>query len=529
VNLTVGLLKHDAGWVRLLTQIGVSWTVVRDLHAVSAEAFSVLIVNDEPDPDGLKVLRAYVHSGGAVLGDFGSLQSLLECRSSRKRYTFLPPQAFGTFRPSSIVDICGTGRILRGSALASDGSVVQLSEIGNGIAASIPFDCSALVRSCGFTRRNFYAPSERLPSEYVSKVSKGQIREIVTNVLEYLHHARSLPFVHTWYYPDGKPSVFTFRVDTDKGSKTELSKLHDVCVRHGVRGTWFADVKSHEQWLDFFSIFQTQEIGLHCYDHKTDENVEAVRRNFSKGCALLRKAGYEVNGATAPCGTWNEAVDTVYRELNLDYSSEFSLAYDDLPFFPLIGHNSGTANGTSRRPESEAQESTVMQLPIHPVCVGSMRRSGFSSEQMREYFHAWIDNRLRSREPVCLYHHPTHHHWEVFEEIFSSITTMDLPRMTYAEYAGWWKKRTAVVPSFSYDEGKVTLGTGADTELHYRISFPGNEEILTRIDGTFDTNGAQRTKKPEPAVIPEDIARARKFDFRHPLLNFLDYWYKTKS
>jgi hypothetical protein len=515
VKLTVGILRHDLAWERLLTQIGASWTVVTSARSLAPDAYSVIVVNAEPDQEESGALRDYMHDGGALLGDFGRLHSVFSVPVVRKRYTYLAPGTFAQFAPSSIVDLYAAGRILTGLSIWPEASMIQLFTAGSGFAASIPFDCSALIRRTDFKRKNFYAPTEHLPSEYVSTVSKGQIREIVTTVLEYLHHARNLPFVHLWYYPDGQPSVFTFRVDTDQGSKSELSELHATCARHRVKGTWFADVKSHEGWLDFFGTFNAQEIGLHCYEHRTDSAVRAVRANFSKGARRLREAGFAVHGATAPCGTWNEAVDAVYRELDIAYSSEFSLGYDDLPFLPIVDAGGGE------------ETSSVMQLPIHPICVGSMRNAAFSTAQMSEYFRTWIDNRLASRQPVCLYHHPTHHHWDVFDDAFSHIEKSGIPCMTYSEYAAWWKKRTACVPEISMEHGTITAQ--AEEGIFYRIAFPGNEEALTPIDGSVDTNTIARTKTPAPVAPATDLARARRFDPRHPILNLLDRWYKLRT
>lgn len=510
MNLTIGLLAHDAAWEELLTQIGASWTPVG--ASVQTDAYSAVIVNTEPEHAMIGPLRTYLREGGALLGDFGRLHRVLGCGTSRRRYGFLASQDFGRFSPSSIVDIDSTGKILNGCTSMDEGPI-QLVSVGRGIAASLPFDVSGLVRSTAFKRRNFYAPKDRLPSEYVSAVSKGALREVVTRVIQELHHARKLPFIHTWYYPEGKPSIFTFRVDTDKGSKNELSELYDVCRRHDVRGSWFADVKSHESWLDFFSGFQQQEIGLHCYEHRTDDTVEAVDANFSKGYALLRDAGFSVRGATAPTGRWNEAVDAVYRKLGICYSSEFSLIYDDLPSHPVIGD----------------AVSPVLQLPVHPVCVGSMRRSAFTSDEMKAYFRAWIGNRLASRNPMCLYHHPTHHHWDVFEDAFTLIGSLGIPSMTYGEYAAWWKKRTARRPVFTYNNGHIVVAQGMDPELWYRISLPGCKEIITPIGGTFDVAHAVGQKEPEPIAHPADITRARAFDPRHWVQNALDRWYTYRS
>jgi hypothetical protein len=515
VNLTIGLLHKDAGWERLLTQIGVSWKLYDASQTLSPDAFAVMIVNAEPTTLQRSGLAAYVHAGGSVLADNGTARFFLDCRATKKKFTSFAPGSCGQFAPSSILDINTSGSIITSCAgkPVKGGPVAQIMTHGDGTVVSVSFPVSPCILSTESGRKNFYAPSPRLPSETVSTVSKGSIRQLVTNILEYLHHKRSLPFVHTWYYPGGHPSVFTFRVDTDKGNETELRELYEVCAKHGIPGTWFVDVHSHERWLDFFSSFAGQEIGLHCYRHETAAEREAVSANFGKGCRLLREAGFSVNGASAPCGTWNEAVDSVYTELGMAYSSEFSLDYDDMPFFPE------TPSGISR----------VMQLPIHPICVGSMKRSGYTSRMMREYFRTAALSSIASREPVCFYHHPTHHNWDVFDDMFTFITEMNLPKMTYSAYAAWWRQRIAVMPRFVLEGDSIVVANAADMsgELYYRVALPGREEIITQIGSGSILPDAPRVRRAERAAIPDDILRARKFDPRHPLINFLDYWYKS--
>ena len=515
MNLTIGLLQRDAGWELLLKQIGAAWHVYDASQTMSPDEFAVIIVNAEPTTLQRSGLAEYLHAGGSILADDGNVRFFLDCRITKKHFTSIAPHACGPFSPASILDIFAEGHVVTGSRdrTVTDWAAAQIISNGTGTVVSIPFSVSALLLSTKSHRKNFYSSRERLPSETVSLVSKGAVRRLVTRILEYLHHQRSLPFVHTWYYPGGHPTVFTFRVDTDKGNKTELQELHDVCVRHHVPGTWFIDVQSHEQWLDFFSSFTDQEIGLHCYKHTTGTVRDDVSANFGTGFRLLREAGFPVNGASAPCGTWNPAVDAVYRELGLSYSSEFSLDYDNLPFHPVLG----------------GIESPMLQLPIHPICVGSMKRSGFTSPQMREYFRKWTWNRIASREPVCLYHHPTHHHWEVFDDIFSFINEMKVPMLSYSAYDFWWRQRIAATPRFMFDGSILSIpeSAGMNAELYYRIAFPGNEEIITKITGSISLTDTPRVRPPESAAIPEDILRARKFDLRHPLINFLDYWYKT--
>ena len=58
-----------------------------------------------------------------------------------------------------------------------------------------------------------------------------------------------------------------------------------------------------------------------------------------------------------------------FEDMDFEYSSEFTLDYDDLPFFPYL------KDGFSK----------VLQIPIHPISLGRLRRSHFSKNEMLKY------------------------------------------------------------------------------------------------------------------------------------------------
>ena len=68
-------------------------------------------------------------------------------------------------------------------------------------------------------------------------------------------------------------------------------------------------------------------------------------------------------GFAAPHGRWNAGLDAVLDELGYLYSSDFQLGYDDLPFFPW----------------REDRFSSVLQVPIHPICEGLFLDAGVRS------------------------------------------------------------------------------------------------------------------------------------------------------
>jgi hypothetical protein len=515
VKLVVGILRTEPGWTILLEQIGVLWRQIDPDHPVLKDSYSVVIVNAEPTSFQQRDILQFLKDGGSILSAYGNGRSFLGGSISRKRYTYLTPGACGPFAPGSLLDIYQSGKTEHRTGfgqpeMSAEGFSVY--RVGDGTVVTIPFDVDSLIRDTRTSRKNFFAPRYRLPSEIVSRVSKGELRQYVTSILEFLHKRRVLPFVHKWYYPDGSPTVFTFRVDSDRGTQEEIDQLYAMCERNRIATTWFLDTQSHETWLSRFRSFKNQEVGIHCYQHTTDTDLERNKANFSKAAALMRSAGLKPAGAAAPFGTWNESIQLVFENLDIRYSSEFSLAYDDLPFFPY-------------RKEGF---SPLMQIPIHPICIGSLRGSRFSPEQMKDYFLMITAAKIATNEPICFYHHPTHHHWNVLEDVFGFLRERKIPNLSYSQFASWWTTRAETSAEIEFDPGTQRLtihGRGAKA-LQWHVVAPDNTEAFLSPGGSVDLASLTRKGRPSRPEPPANLSRIRAFDIRHLILAFLHLWYR---
>lgn len=154
-------------------------------------------------------------------------------------------------------------------------------------------------------------------------------------------------------------------------------------------------------------------------------------------------------------------------------------------------------------------------MPIHPICVGSMLRSGYTSGEMKQYFRQLIDNKLLLREPLCLYHHPTHHHLEIIEDVFQHVESKHVENISYTEYAEWWKARNASGWRFEYHRNEDSIAAipiGEASKLYWRIVLPSGEEAISNVTGLIPVKSL-RFQQPAPRPpVPADIARMRQFD-----------------
>lgn len=512
MKLTTGILRWEPGWEILLQQIGIDWRIVSASEEFDPDGLGAMIANTLPTSLQQRGLLEYLEAGGAVLATYGSAQDLVSAKMKTKRFASLPPSSFHNFSQETMMDIYSTGLVDMKSP-DSRHHLPEIFEFGKGILVSVPFDVNELVLDKRSMRKNFYFGRQRLASEVTATVSKGPFRRFITEILEHLHFHRAIPFVHKWYFPDGRDLLFTFRVDSDQGTPNEINGLYDVCRNHSIKTMWFIDTKSHEQWLSRFRNFEEQEIGIHCYEHLSYSTDESNFQNFRRAQLLLNENGLYPKGAAAPYGTWNASVAMVFEQLGIEFSSEFGLDYDNLPFFPFL----------------EDRFSRVLQMPIHPICVGSMLRAGYDSPDMREYFRQLVDTKLLLREPLCLYHHPTHRHLEILEDIFQYVRSKKIDNFSYTEYAEWWKARKAFQWRFEYHRGDnsiTAVPSDESTNVYWRIIFPNGEESISNSRGLIPVQSLRLKQAADKPAAPADIGRTRQFDPRHLIMNLLDSWYK---
>ena len=512
MRLQIGLLRFQPGWHTLLQQMGVMWTTLTDSDRLSTEDFSVLIVNGLPTSAQMKEINEFLDKGGSVLGVMGFTQFLHTGRSLRKNFTTLSPDKIRGFPLSEMLDLYMKGTQEVSTPADQFSKLISTYSVGRGTLITLPFDIDGLVRDTRAKRKNFYFIKDRLPSEIVSVVSKGVLRRLVLEILETLHHQREVPFVHQWHIPNGAETLFTFRVDSDKGNQDEVQSLFEACEAFHIPTAWFLDTKSHEHWLEKFASFGAQEVGVHCYHHATFDTVNENLSNFSKAAGLLRMNGIDPIGAAAPFGRWNESVGQAYEQLHLPFSSEFTYSYDTLPSYPWIGE----------------RESSVLQIPIHPICIGSLLRTRYTPEEMLSYFVQVVERKIFEREPICFYHHPTHAHTDVLRGIFEYLQERSIEPLSYSQYASWWKKRNAQKIEMTYDASakRITTTQSPDPGVKWRISYPDKSEAITSLADVTQIGDLPRRRRSGSFTLPPDLGRIRSFDWRHILLALLNEWYR---
>jgi peptidoglycan/xylan/chitin deacetylase (PgdA/CDA1 family) len=346
--------------------------------------------------------------------------SVFPIKAKRGKISFLLPQKREIFAGVGIIDLAKRG------FLFPEGIYENREEK----KIILPFSLTEALLDTEIRPRYFYYHPKRFPYEFVSSVSKGEIRKLFFNALREIYFWQGIEYQHIWYYPKGFYSAFIFRLDTDFAKAKEIEKTYQILKETKINATWFINAKEHKDLIPFFAELKKEgeDIQLHCFVHNLFPDYQRNYENIKKGKEILEKGGIEVKGFASPFGFFNQSLYSVLTDLDFSFSSEFGLSYDDFPFYPRI----------------KGKEFPVLQIPIHPICFGRLLEAKFEIKEILEYYQNYIDWRYNNFLPIFLYDHP--HRVSQFPELFQKIINYAKSKegiwlTTMAEFAQWWKER----------------------------------------------------------------------------------------
>lgn len=498
MNLRCGLLDGGPVWRELLRSEGVPSCCVA-LDSIEDGAVSVVVVDRPLKPGEAAALRAYLRRGGALVAAAAFVADALGMAARRRHIRYLVDDR--EERPwFDLLDIDGACCLpAECSRLRTEENshAMFLDAWGGGLAAVLPFDPADLVTPGSGCYRSFPAGYDRLPFERVASRSRAALLQMLHGVLEELHHRRNLPYVRISQFPADIPSVFAFRLDTDRASDRQIEQWRELSAAFGAPFTWFVDTGHREGKLEAFAKMQNQEIGVHCYRHRLFQTAAAYSEDIGCALNLLRAVGIDPAGYAAPFGHWSEQMGRAIDGIGMAYSSEFLTGFDGVPFFPTV----------------RATTFQTLQVPVHPVSCGALRRSGYSHARMVEYFVGVIDRKIARHEPVFLYDHPIHDCVDVGWEILKRVRA--LPGMTLGEYATWWKERIMHLETLTVEFRDGMLWCRDDRPsngIRLAISTVAGEANAA-VDSAIDLARVS-LRPPVPFRGLEDVRRSRDFDVR---------------
>jgi len=338
-------------------------------------------------------------------------------------------------------------------------------------------DLKSLAQPFGDTASNlktFPGIGGKNPTEIVAGVDKAALRLLVLSEMKKRFFQLNLPYMRLAYYPAGFRSVCAFRVDCDITERDSFFSLVRLADKHGLPCTWFVVTDIQEPYLKEVSAIAANghDLQLHCHVHQTYATRAENFANIRRARELMISAGMAPCGFASPYGKWNAELNSALEDSGFAYSSEFAAGYDDFPFYPPLG----------------GRVSTVLQLPIHPICVGSLRKAGLTEAEMVQYFDGIIKAKHAARVPILLYGHPQNEldkYPAAADFMFAALKS--LPQVwvtTLTQYSRWWQTRLAAEYRVSLRHGRLdiaTANTDARLQLHLETR-DGKEAFIPLIN-----------------------------------------------
>lgn len=406
-----------------------------------------------------------------------------------------------------------------GGALVADSSVnLQPFTHYSKQLFRVEHDLEEILANTAAADKNFsmggYSMTER-----VALLSKNQIRKDIVCALRAAFHSQNLPYVHLWYYPKGYKSMFSFRFDMDEYHPEDHKMFIQLLKEAKGSVSCFACMKTYESLPEAIREVRDTgvEIGSHAYVHHIYNNDAQNVWNISRAEELLEVQGIGVSAFSAPHGKWNASLQSVLETRGYTYSSEFSLDYDNFPFFPYT-------NG---------RFSKVLQIPTHTVCEGVfLQKYDYNLDMFRDYYNAVIEHKLRNYEPIIIFGHPTRRlgrYPDIFRNIYKKICAYpEIWRTELHTFAQWWKDRHDVALSIKYDSGKILTDDAFSDVYQLHVIFPDGHEEWINSDGQSEPAAADRDmngKMPEETLVKYGLLKRYKLILK----DWLDWENKTPA
>jgi hypothetical protein len=268
--------------------------------------------------------------------------------------------------------------------------------------------------------------------ERVGRYERAKIRRRILARLRDLVTKNGGVWARLAYFPFPYRSAFNLRVDLDEWVPGDYFNFARARAPIEDATTHFVSTAAYGGDDDVLSDLRSLDTHSHGHHHLVYREREANRVNLRRSLDQLASAGIDGRGFAAPHGRWNVGLNDELEDLGCAFSSEFQVGYDDLPFFPWAGN----------------RRSTVLQVPVHPICEGLFFDAGVTdAEAVTNHLVSVIRSKTAAGEPAFVYGHPERRLGR-FPEIVAALAdaVADEPltwRVRLDAFADWWRWRLA--------------------------------------------------------------------------------------
>lgn len=501
-RLCIGLVSPSTTLISLLDSIGV-WYEEIDFSK-SLDFYCILIIDggSSLSKEEIQFIKDFRITQGSVL-EISTNPMFYSVAVIRKSVKAVSNKISNSeFDRVSHLDIYSTCAFSPSSTLFS-GLVDFQKDFDQNTLGFIGLDLRNLPSSSDYIRKRFLSHFGVQPDEMVNKVSRDALCDVIDLSIQKLLRVQHLPFIKKWTSPKPKP-IFGFRIDSDYGTKESLQEIYFLLNKHEIKATWFLHIKAHEDWLHYFKQLKGQEFALHGYEHGCSNSDKKIYSNIETGLSKLKKADIQSYGFCAPYGIWNEGLEKAISSYDFLYTSEFTTGYDGVPFYQGDLSN--------------------LQIPVHPICTGSLSRKRYSSADIQSYF---LDTYKRKRQlfkPILFYHHPLQIAWNIFDEIFAQANSDKLTNLTFREYAEFWNRRHNLEFSAFLENDQISTESNDPSLLLYISNSFDSFDLIPSKTQTIPKE-IKATFKYETPSLPsqEELEKLNRNRFELMKTSFIDW------
>lgn len=360
------------------------------------------------------------------------------------------------------------------------------------------------------------------------------VRETVARMSRALARKRLLAFVRgqveaaggLWLcvspYPRPYRGAFNFRLDHDDYNRDDFNAALTAIAGHEHAVSHYVCAATHVEHPEALRRLRDHHVGSHGWWHHTYRDTADNLLNIGRCIDALRASSIEPIGFVAPHGRFNAGLLAALEELGVTHSSEFSLAYDDLPFFP--------------------RESDVLQLPVHPICLGvcleTSRRTtdepasdSRAADILLDHWRDIATQKHAAGQPMFFYGHPDGRlgrHPRVLRELLAHVGRLDgVWQTTLAGFERWWRQRAAIDITVARTDDGIEITAHALPAAHRaRLEYVrGNQAAQIDLDLPRQTVRAEALRwqaLPQPPA-GESSPVVKSPGWRAELRRYLDW------
>ncbi len=274
--------------------------------------------------------------------------------------------------------------------------------------------------------------------EEVAATDKRAVRRRLLAGLRGLIEAAGGVWACVAAFPHPHRSAFNLRVDYDRYEPDDFQRFWGAIRGWEHAVSHFVCAAAFQPQPGLLARLAGADVGSHgCHHHSYRDETEN-QSNVRRGVEALRAWGLDPVGFAAPHGRWSAALGRCLDELQIPYSSEFALAYDELPFWP--------------------QDCRALQVPVHPLCLGLFLESASGAQPpldatsavdlAAEHWRQVAQAKYAAGEPVFLYDHPDGRlgrHPHVVRELLGTVSQLSAVwPTTLTQFSQWWRARRAI-------------------------------------------------------------------------------------